>query len=328
MQRKKPTVVVSRKLPDVVETRMMELFDTHLNLDDAPMTKEALIAAVAEADVLVPTITDVIDADIIKAAGPNLKLIANFGVGVEHIDLAAAKARGVVVSNTPGVLADDTADMAMAMILATARRLGEGERVLRSGDWGGWSPTWMLGRRLNGKRLGIVGLGRVGQALARRARGFGLSIHYHNRKPVHDAIAEELEATYWESLDQMLARMDIVSIHCPATPATFHLISGRRLKLLQSHAVIVNTARGSVIDEEALVPMLVKGEIAGAALDVFEHAPAIDSRLLKLENVVLLPHMGSATLESRIAMGERVMINIRSMIDGNPPPDRVLGDLP
>ena len=328
MQRKKPTVVVSRKLPDVVETRMMELFDTHLNLDDAPMTKAALIAAVADADVLVPTITDVIDADIIKAAGPKLKLIANFGVGVEHIDLAAAKARGVVVSNTPGVLADDTADMAMAMILATARRLGEGERVLRSGDWAGWSPTWMLGRRLNGKRLGIVGLGRVGQALARRARGFSLSIHYHNRKPVHDAIAEELEATYWESLDQMLARMDIVSIHCPATPATFHLISGRRLKLLQSHAVIVNTARGSVIDEEALVPMLVKGEIAGAALDVFEHAPAIDSRLLKLENVVLLPHMGSATLESRIAMGERVMINIRSMIDGSPPPDRVLGDLP
>jgi len=324
MSQKKPVVVVTRKLPDVVETRMMELFDARLNLDDRPMDKAALIEAVREADVLTPTITDRIGADIIKAAGPNLKLIANFGTGVDHIDLGVATARGIAVTNTPDVLTADTADMTMAMILAAARRLGEGERVLRAGQWSGWAPTWMLGRRIGGKRLGIVGMGRIGRALAARARGFGMSIHYHNRHRVHPEVEAELEATYWESLDQMLARMDVISVNCPHTPATYHLLSARRLKLLQPHAIIVNTSRGEVIDENALTRLLTHGEIAGAALDVFENAPAVNPKLLALENVVLMPHMGSATLEARVAMGERVLINIKSFVDGNPPPDRVL----
>ena len=324
MAQTKPVVVVTRKLPDAIETRMMELFDARLNLDDKAMTKAQLIEAVQTADVLTPTITDQIDAEIIKAAGANLKLIANFGTGVDHIDLAAAGKRGITVTNTPDVLTDDTADMTMAMILATARRLGEGERVLRAGDWRGWSPTWMLGRRIGGKRLGIVGMGRIGQALAARARGFGMSIHYHNRHRVHPETEAELEATYWESLDQMLARMDVISVNCPHTPATYHLLSARRLRLMQPHAILVNTSRGEVVDENALTRMLTAGEIAGAALDVFEHAPAVNPKLLALENVVLIPHMGSATLEGRIAMGERVLINIKSFVDGNPTPDRVL----
>jgi len=328
MPQTKPVVVVTRKLPDAIETRMMELFNARLNLDDAPMTREQLVAAVREADVLTPTVTDRIDAEIIAAAGPNLKLIANFGTGVDHIDLAAASLRGIVVTNTPDVLTEDTADMAMAMILAVARRLGEGERVLRAGKWAGWSPTWMLGRRINGKRLGIVGMGRIGRALAVRARGFGLSIHYHNRHRVHPDIEAELEATYWESLDQMLARMDIISVNCPHTPATYHLLSARRLRLLAPQAFLVNTSRGEVIDENALTRMLAAGEIAGAALDVFENAPAVNPKLLALDNVVLVPHMGSATLEGRIAMGEKVLINIKSFADGNPPPDRVLLDVP
>ena len=328
MAQSKPVVVVTRKLPDAIETRMMELFDARLNLDDTPMDQGRLVEAVREADVLTPTITDRIDAEIIAAAGPNLKLIANFGTGVDHIDLVAAHRKGIVVTNTPDVLTDDTADMTMALILTAARRLGEGERLLRAGDWSGWSPTWMLGRRINGKRLGIVGMGRIGQALAARARGFGLSIHYHNRHRLHDDIESELEATYWESLDQMLARMDVISVNCPHTPATYHLLSARRLKLVQPHAIIINTARGEVIDENALTRMLISGEIAGAALDVFEYAPAVNPKLLGLENVVLVPHMGSATLEGRIAMGEKVLINIKSFVDGNPPPDRVLAEQP
>jgi glyoxylate reductase len=328
MAQTKPVVVVTRKLPDAIETRMMELFSARLNLDDTRMTRSQLVEAVKDADVLTPTVTDRIDAEIIAAAGPNLKLIANFGTGVDHIDLAAAAARGIVVTNTPDVLTEDTADMAMAMILAVARRLGEGERVLRAGKWSGWSPTWMLGRRVNGKRLGIVGMGRIGRALAMRARGFGLSIHYHNRHRVHPDVEAELEATYWDSLDQMLARMDIISVNCPHTPATYHLLSARRLRLLAPQAFVVNTSRGEVIDENALTRMLAAGEIAGAALDVFENAPAVNPKLLALDNVVLVPHMGSATLEGRIAMGERVLINIKSFVDGNPPPDRVLLDAP
>ncbi|MBE0530521.1 MAG: D-glycerate dehydrogenase [Rhodospirillales bacterium] len=328
MAQTKPVVVVTRKLPDAIETRMMELFSARLNLDDTRMTRSQLIEAVKDADVLTPTVSDRIDAEIIAAAGPNLKLIANFGTGVDHIDLAAAAARGIVVTNTPDVLTEDTADMAMAMILAVARRLGEGERVLRAGKWSGWSPTWMLGRRVNGKRLGIVGMGRIGRALAVRARGFGLSIHYHNRHRVHPDVEAELEATYWDSLDQMLARMDIISVNCPHTPATYHLLSARRLRLLAPQAFVVNTSRGEVIDENALTRMLAAGEIAGAALDVFENAPAVNPKLLALDNVVLVPHMGSATLEGRIAMGEKVLINIKSFADGNPPPDRVLLDAP
>jgi glyoxylate reductase len=324
MADRKPKVVVTRKLPGPVEARMHELFDATLNADDKPMDASALAAAVAGAEVLVPTITDHIDADLIAAAGPGLRLIANFGAGVDHIDVDAAHARGIVVTNTPGVLTEDTADMTMALIMAVARRLVEGANVAQAGEFAGWSPTWMLGKRLKGASLGIVGMGRIGQALARRAKAFGLSINYHNRKPVSRPIEEELQATYWESLDQMLAHMDIVSLNCPHTPATYRLISARRLKLLKPGAILVNTARGEVIDEEALAEILVAGGLAGAGLDVFEHEPAINPRLRGLPNVVLLPHMSSATVEARVEMGEKVMINIRTFLDGHKPPDRVL----
>ena len=324
MAKKKPLVVVTRKLPEVIETRMMELFDARLNDDDAPMSQADLIAAMKTADVLVPTITDRIDKAVIAHANPNLRLIANFGNGVDHIDLAAARERNLTVTNTPGVLTEDTADMTMALILAVPRRLAEGERLMRSGEWTGWGPTFMLGHRIWGKRLGIVGMGRVGTAVARRARGFGLSIHYHNRHRAPEEVEAELEATYWESLDQMLARMDIISVNCPHTPATYHLLSARRLKLLRPHAYVVNTSRGDVIDENALTRMLRGGEIAGAALDVFEHEPAINPKLLELDNVVLLPHISSATIEGRIDMGEKVIINIKTFVDGHAPPDRVI----
>ena len=326
--KKKPLVVITRKLPDPVETRMRELFDARLNVEDRPMTQPELVAAVKEADVLVPTVTDQIDAALIAQAGDNLKLIANFGNGVDKIDVAAAAKKGITVTNTPNVLTEDTADMTMALILAVPRRLAEGANVLTGEKkWAGWSPTWMLGRRIWGKRLGIVGMGRIGTAVARRAKAFGLSIHYHNRHRVLPAVEEGLEATYWESLDQMLARMDIISVNCPSTPATFHLLSARRLALLQPTAYIVNTARGDIIDEESLVKLIQDGKIAGAGLDVYEHEPALNAKLLKLaarHKVVLLPHMGSATLEGRIDMGERVIINIRAFFDGHRPPDRVL----
>jgi glyoxylate reductase len=326
--KKRPLVVITRKLPDPVETRMRELFDARLNVEDRPMTQPELVAAIKEADVLVPTITDHIDAALIAQAGDNLKLIANFGNGVDKIDVAAAAKKGITVTNTPNVLTEDTADMTMALMLAVPRRLAEGANVL-TGDkkWAGWSPTWMLGRRIWGKRLGIVGMGRIGTAVARRAKAFGLSIHYHNRHRVLPTVEDELEATYWESLDQMLARMDIISVNCPSTPATFHLLSARRLALMQPSAYIVNTARGDIIDEDSLVKLIQDGKIAGAGLDVYEHEPALNSKLLKLAakgKVVLLPHMGSATLEGRIDMGEKVIINIRAFFDGHRPPDRVL----
>lgn len=326
--KKRPLVVITRKLPDLVETRMRELFDARLNVEDRPMTQPELVAAVKEADVLVPTITDQIDAALIAQAGDNLKLIANFGNGVDKIDVEAAAKKGITVTNTPNVLTEDTADMTMALMLAVPRRLAEGANVLTSDKkWAGWSPTWMLGRRIWGKRLGIVGMGRIGTAVARRAKAFGLSIHYHNRHRVLPEVEEGLEATYWESLDQMLARMDIISVNCPSTPATFHLLSARRLALMQPTAYIVNTARGDIIDEESLVKLIQDGKIAGAGLDVYEHEPALNSKLLKLaakNKVVLLPHMGSATLEGRIDMGEKVIINIRAFFDGHRPPDRVL----
>ncbi|MEQ8345491.1 MAG: D-glycerate dehydrogenase [Sneathiellaceae bacterium] len=324
---KKPLVIVTRKLPDSIETRMMELFDTRLNVDDHPLSQAELAAAVKTADVLVPTVTDRIDTGVLAQANPNLRLIASFGTGVDHIDLAAARARGITVTNTPGVLTEDTADMTMALILAVPRRLLEGANALRGGDWGGWSPTWMLGKRIWGKRLGIIGMGRIGQAVARRAKAFGLSIHYHNRNRVAPEVEEELEATYWESLDQMLARMDIISVNCPHTPATYHLLSARRLDLINRGAYIVNTSRGEVIDENALTRKLRKEELAGAGLDVFEHEPAVNPKLLELGNVVLLPHMGSATLEGRIDMGEKVLINIKTFVDGHAPPDRVIANL-
>ncbi len=325
MRSKRPFVIVTRKLPDPIETRMMELFTCRLNLDDKPFGKSELLAAVGQAEVLVPTVTDRIDAELLASAGPGLKLIASFGTGVDHVDLAAAQQRGIIVTNTPGVLTEDTADMTMALILAVSRRLAEGERLIRSGGWTGWGPTSMLGHRIWGKRLGIVGMGRIGTALARRARGFGLSVHYHNRRAVPEDAESTLEATFWESLDQMLAHMDIVSVNCPHTPATYHLMSARRLRLLQPHAILVNTARGEIVDEEELVRLLETRAIGGAGLDVFEHEPAVDPRLRALDNVVLLPHMGSATIEGRIAMGEKVIINIKTFADGHRPPDRVIG---
>jgi glyoxylate reductase len=327
MRSKRPFVIVTRKLPDPIETRMMELFTCRLNLDDKPFGKSELLAAVGQAEVLVPTVTDRIDAELLASAGPGLKLIASFGTGVDHVDLAAAQQRGIIVTNTPGVLTEDTADMTMALILAVSRRLAEGERLIRSGGWTGWGPTSMLGHRIWGKRLGIVGMGRIGTALARRARGFGLSVHYHNRRAVPEDAESTLEATFWESLDQMLAHMDIVSVNCPHTPATYHLMSARRLRLLQPHAILVNTARGEIVDEEELVRLLETRAIGGAGLDVFEHEPAVDPRLRALDNVVLLPHMGSATIEGRIAMGERVIINIKTFADGHRPPDRVIGSM-
>ena len=322
----KPLVIVTRKLPDQIEQRMSELFDVRLNADDHPMSQQELADAIAEADVLVPTVTDRIDARLLAHAGERLRLIAQFGTGVDNIDVESARQRGITVTNTPGVLTEDTADMAMALILAVPRRLSEGARYLRDhdGKWPGWSPSWMLGRRITGKRLGIIGMGRIGQAVAQRAKAFGLEIHYHNRKPANQVIEQELGATYWEDLDAMLAKVDIVTLHCPHTPQTFHMIDTKRLKLMKPEAYIVNTARGEIIDENALVRALESGEIAGAGLDVFEHEPSVNPRLLGLENVVLLPHMSSSTIEGRMEMGGKVIINIKTFMDGHRPPDRVI----
>ena len=322
---KKPLVIVTRKLPDVVETRMRELFDARLNVDDKPMSQAELIEAVKVASVLVPTVTDRIDRAVLSQAGPQLKLVANFGTGVDNIDLDTARNRGILVTNTPGVLTEDTADMTMALILAVPRRLAEGTALLKNPDkhWTGWAPTWMLGHRIYGKRLGIIGMGRIGQAVARRARAFGLQIHYHNRRRLPEEIEQEVEATYWDSLDQMLARMDIISVNCPHTPATYHLLSARRLKLLKPSAYLVNTARGEVIDENELARLVESGAIAGAGLDVFENEPAVNPKLLASDRVVALPHMGSATIEGRVDMGEKVIINVKTFLDGHAPPDRV-----
>ena len=320
----KPKVVLTRKLPDVTETRMRELFDAELRAQDTPLDPDKLVAAMQDTDVLVPTVTDKLTKDILSKAGDRLKLIASFGTGVDHIDLAAAKARGITVTNTPGVLSEDTADVAMALILSVPRRLVEGDSRARSGNWTGWSPTGMLGHRINGKRLGIIGMGQIGQAIARRARGFGMSVHYHNRKAVHPAIEAELEATYWDNLDEMLRRMDIVSVNCPYTEATKGLVSAERLALMPEHAYLVNTARGEIVDEQALANALETGAIAGAGLDVYADEPSIPEGLRARDNVVLLPHIGSATIEGRHAMGDKVIINIQTFLDGHTPPDRVL----
>lgn len=327
MSKKKPVVIVTRKLPDSVETRMRELFTTTLNLEDRALTQAELVQAVQKADVLVPTVTDTIDAALIEKAGPQLKLIANFGNGVDNIDVAAAAKKGITVTNTPNVLTEDTADMAMGLMIAVSRRFVEGAQAINKNNWHGWSPTWMLGNRIWGKRLGIIGMGRIGTAVARRAKAFGLSIHYHNRNPVSTMVEDELEATYWDSLDQMLPRVDFLSINCPHTPATYHIVSQARLALMQPGAVIINTARGEVIDEKALTLAIAHGKIAGAGLDVFQNEPAASPELMKLVKqgkVVLLPHMGSATREGRIEMGDRVLINIRTWVDSHRPPDRVL----
>lgn len=317
------SVVVTRRLPEPVEKRLGELFDVSLRENDAPMSREELVRAVKNADVLVPTLTDRIDASLLAQAG-RLKLIANYGAGVDHIDVDSARRKGVLVSNTPGVLTDDTADMTMALIMAVTRRLPEGLAVMQSGDWPGWSPTALLGGRIAGRRLGILGMGRIGQAVARRANAFGMQVHYHNRRQLRDEIEKDLQVTYWESLDQMVARMDVISINCPHTPSTFHLMNARRLKLMKPAAVIVNTSRGEVIDENALTRMLRAGEIAGAGLDVYERGSGLNPRLRELKNVVLLPHMGSATVEGRIEMGEKVLLNIKTFDDGHRPPDLVV----
>ncbi|MEM1235216.1 MAG: D-glycerate dehydrogenase [Pseudomonadota bacterium] len=324
MPSKRLSVVVTRRLPEVVETRMSELFDVQLRETDEPMSRAQLVEAVKGADVLVPTVTDEIDAGLLGQAGERLKLIASYGAGVDHIDVATARQRGILVSNTPGVVTEDTADMAMALMLAVTRRIPEGLSMMQKGDWQGWSPTAMLGGRLGAKRLGILGMGRIGQAVARRASAFGMQVHYHNRKRLRPEIEEDLEATYWESLDQMISRMDVISVNCPHTPATFHLINARRLKLMKASAVLVNTSRGEVIDENALTRTLRAGEIAGAGLDVYEHGQDINPRLRELSNVVLLPHMGSATNEGRAEMGEKVIINIKTFDDGHRPPDLVV----
>ena len=321
---KKPVVIVTRKLPDVVETRLRELFDAQLNDSDKPFRRAELIHALRHCEILVSTITDRLDAATLAEAGPDLKMIASYANGFDNIDITAALAKGLMVTNTPSVLTNDTADATMMLILSVPRRFIAGAMALERGDFRGWSPTWMLGHRLGGKRLGIIGMGRIGEAVARRARAFGLQIHYHNRKPVRAHVETELEATYWENLDQMLPRMDIVSVNCPHTPATYQMLSARRLKLLRPTAIVVNTARGEIIDEEALAAMLESGQLAGAGLDVYAREPAIDPRLLKAKNVVLLPHMASATIEGRIEMGEKVIINIKSFVDGHRPPDRVI----
>jgi glyoxylate reductase len=318
------TVVVTRRLPDAVETRMKELFDVELRDPDTRMTRDEIASAMRRADVLVPTLTDAIDAGMLAQAGDKLKLIANYGAGVDHIDVASARQRGILVSNTPGVVTEDTADMTLALILAVTRRIPEGLAEMQAGEWQGWSPMAHLGGRIGGRRLGILGMGRIGQAVARRARAFGMQIHYHNRKRLRPEVEGELEATYWESLDQMVSRMDILSINCPHTPSTFHLMNARRLKLMKPTAVIVNTSRGEVIDENALTRGLRAGEIAGAGLDVYERGAEINPRLRDLPNVVLLPHMGSATLEGRVEMGEKVIINIKTFADGHRPPDQVV----
>jgi glyoxylate reductase len=303
---------------------LTELFHVTLRADDTPMTRSELGEAMKTADILVPTVTDEIDAALIGQAGDRLKLIANYGAGVDHIDVMTARQRGILVSNTPGVLTEDTADMTMALILAVTRRMSEGMAQMQKGDWQGWAPTALLGGRVSGRRLGILGMGRIGQAVARRAAAFGMQVHYHNRRRLRPEIEESLGATYWESLDQMVARMDVMSINCPHTPSTFHLMNARRLKLMKPDAVIVNTSRGEVIDENALTRMLRAGELQGAGLDVYEHGTDINPRLRELTNVVLLPHMGSATLEGRVEMGEKVIINIKTFEDGHRPPDQVV----
>ena len=323
----KPVAIVTRKWPRENEDRLKELFDVTLNESDKPFTAEELKSALQNCDVLMPTVTDKINADIIGAAGSNLKLIASFGTGVDHIDLKAAKDSGIMVTNTPGVLTEDTADVAMALILSVPRRIVEGDKKIRNGSWKGWAPTGMLGHRINGKRLGIVGMGRIGQAIAKRARGFGMSIHYHNRNQLHLEIESDLEATWWENLNQMISRMDIISINCPHTDLTHRIIGKEQLNLIQKHAFLVNTARGEIVDEKSLVQALLNKEIAGAGLDVYENETKINRQLFEVPNVVLLPHIGSATIEGRVDMGEKVIINIKTFIDGHTPPDRVIDTL-
>ncbi|WP_193140552.1 MULTISPECIES: 2-hydroxyacid dehydrogenase [unclassified Meridianimarinicoccus] len=324
MPAKRVSVVVTRRLPEPVENRLRDLFDVRLRDEDTQMSRAELVAAMQSCEVLVATVTDQIDAAMMAQAGPGLKLIASYGAGVDHIDVASARSRAILVTNTPGVVTEDTADMAMALMLSVTRRIPEGLAMVQSKSWTGWAPTALLGGRIGGRRLGILGMGRIGQALARRAQAFGMQVHYHNRRRVAESIESELGATYWEDLDEMVKRVDVLSINCPSTPDTFHLINARRLQLMKPSAVIVNTSRGDVVDENALARELRAGNLAGAGLDVYEHGVEINDVLRELPNVVLLPHMSSATVEGRIEMGEKVIINIKTFADGHRPPDQVV----
>lgn len=320
----RPKVIVTRRLPEAVEARMRDLFEVQLNADDRPFDRAALVEAVRDTDVLVPTVTDTIDAELLARAGARLRLIANFGAGTDHLDLAAARSRGIIVTNTPGVLTEDTADLVMALILAVPRRLAEGEKILRAGEWTGWSPTSLMGHSVTGKKLGILGMGRIGRAVALRARACGLTIHYHNRERMPEAAERDLGALYWSDLDAMLAEIDVLTINAPYSRETHHMIDARRLALMKPDAYLINAARGAIVDQDALIQALQNKVISGAGLDVFPREPEVDPRLLPLPNVVLLPHMGSATFEGRAAMGTKVIANIRTWADGHRPPDQVL----
>ena len=324
MLRKKPKVFITRRLPKKIETRMMELFDATLNDTDLLLKEDELISVFKKYEIIVPSIADNISKRVIQNAGLQLRLIANFGAGVDHIDIEEAKEKNLIVTNTPGYLANDTADLVMSLLLALPRRLYEGSRVVANGNWNGWSPTSLLGNRIYGKRLGIIGMGRIGRAVAHRAKAFGISIHYHNRKRLPSLMEEEYDATYWKNLDEMIPRMDIISINCPLTSATKGLLSSQRLKLMTKDSYLINSSRSEIVDEKALAYMLKEKKIAGAGLDVFSGKKDDTSQLLELSNTILIPHMGSATIEGRIEMGEKVIVNIKTYIDGHNPPNRII----
>jgi len=320
----RPKVVITRKLPRAVEERAASLFDAQLNAQDKPLTPEQLVDAMRGADGLLPTVTDKVSADVLGVSGRRVKIVSNFGVGFNNIDVAAAKTNGVVVTNTPDVLTDDTADIAITLMLMVARRTGEGERHVRGGEWTGWRPTHMLGARVSGKTLGLIGIGRIGKAVARRAHhGFGMRVIYHDPYPISEADARALGVERRDTIEDVLRESDFVSLHCPATPDTKHLMNAPRFQAMKPEAFLINTARGDVVDEAALIDALRSHTIAGAALDVFEREPQVPSALVAMDNVVLLPHLGSATEETRVAMGNRALDNLEAFFRGDPPRDRV-----
>ncbi|HXT48417.1 MAG TPA: D-glycerate dehydrogenase [Gemmatimonadaceae bacterium] len=320
----RPRVIITRKLPEAAEARARELFDVELNATDVQLDAAALARAMREADGLIPCVADKITADLLAAPGRRVKIVSNYGVGYNNIDVDAAKANGVVVTNTPDVLTEDTADLALTLMLATARRAGEGEREVRSGKWTGWRPTHMLATRVNGKTLGLIGIGRIGRAVARRAHhGFGMRVLYHDPFPLSAADSAAIGAERRDSIEAVLAESDFVSLHCPATPETKHLMNAARFAKMRKGSILINTARGDVVDENDLIAALRAGTIAGAGLDVFEKEPVVPEALKGMENVVLLPHLGSATMETRVAMGMRALGNLEAFFGGTAPRDRV-----
>ena len=321
---KKHKVIITRRLEDRVEKRMRELFNVNLSQAEYPISRQELLSSIKEADILVPTIGDKIDASILSAASSNLKLIANYGAGYDHIDIKTALQRGIIVTNTPSVLTTDTADMTMALVLAIPRKLREGHEEMQSGSWKGWSPSAMIGMRITGKKLGILGMGRIGQAIAKRAKAFDLDINYHNRRRLHQNIEEGLSATYWENLEEMLSTIDILVVSASLNPSSLYLLDAKCLGRMKQSAYLVNISRGEIIDQKALVRQLKEGRLGGAGLDVYDSEEIIGSDFKSLKNVFLLPHMGSSTLEGRIEMGEKVIINIKTFIDGHRPPDQIV----